>query len=260
MSALLLALSVSLAQAPERHLLLATNAIRVADEVVAESKIDEVYWKYGQTGGLKADASEADKKAYDTAKRQYEGVLDAVHRRGSFVKPIRMSLVIKSARTDDLHQIHLGGTFQAYAKMIEEYWTPDEVASMATFDAETKQLEEDIGAEVANGDVSKKDIRLHQLRLSKRVADREQWREELASIARPRKDFLELVKVSVLIPEDMARTIDIPRLLSAKRVLITIQVEDFALRGPLEELKSPPAIGSLIGTATDIVQYMRKKP
>lgn len=259
MNTVLIALSVSCLSAQQDNMHMASYAIQAADEVTARMPLDDIYWKYAKTNGPKKGSAEAELVKYKKARDQYDAIIKAIKTEPCFPRPIRMSLVIKSAKQDDQGKIHLHGTFQAYAKMVYEYRTKDESELIDAYEKETEGLIAEFTARMEQETIPEKEKRRHARRIENRNSDFDRWEDELALMAQPRKDHLELVTIDIVIPSAMAETLHVDKLMQAKRVLITMHVEKIDLKEPLKDLNEPARIGLLSGPATDIVQYMKKE-
>ncbi len=83
--------------------------------------------------------------------------------------------------------------------------------------------------------------------------------QDLNEMAGERKREIETVRVSAVIPPAIAATVNLAKLSTAKRVLLTIKVVEFDLRAPIPEIDYPPCIGSLSGEVVAIAKSMLKK-
>lgn len=74
-----------------------------------------------------------------------------------------------------------------------------------------------------------------------------------------RRTEAEIVSVEVTIPESLAVKVNLAKLASAKRFLVTFQVESYTIRPEMPEVLVPPAIGSLTGIVLTVPKKMLLK-
>lgn len=101
--------------------------------------------------------------------------------------------------------------------------------------------------------------RKYHQKMKERTRKARVWFRDLNEKAQPRKEYVEQVAISVVILPDLAKQVDLPKLASAKRVLLTMQVEGFTIRAPPAEIEKPHAIGSLSGIMTNVAKNMLRK-
>lgn len=265
MTAILLAFTVGVFAAQDVRPARATGAIRQADKILSKALIDLAYWNEEAPTQQTRDAMEA----------QYQRAADTVNASKAFAKPLRMSVSIRTVTTQDDGSIAVEGMFQAYDKDIATYRTKEEGDEVADYVAETKKIEQDHESWLRQ----RRRLRYPQESVYRRGFDaqtvegkrkyrrdmKERRRQEklrfrdLNEKAQPRKEYVEQVAISVVILPDLAKQVDLPKLASAKRVLLTMQVESFSIRASPEEIERPPALGSLSGVAISVTKTMLRK-
>ncbi len=274
MIAILLAFTVGVFPAQDARPARAKGAIRKADKVLSMALIDLAYWK----------EEAATQQTRDEIEAQYQRAVDTVNAAEALAKPLKMSVSIRTVTTQDDGSVAVEGTFQVYDEDIATYRTKEEADEVADYVAKTKRIEQDHKVWLRQRKRDRREInkryltdfevtrfvtrfdaittegrRKYRQDMKERKRQEKLWFRDLNQQAQPRKEYVEQVAISVVILPDLVKQVDLPKLASAKRVLLTMQVEGFTIRAPPEEIERPHAIGSLSGVAINVTKNMLRK-
>lgn len=210
---------------------------------------------------------------FDPGSDEYKSAIETVELSGAFDRPVKVSVSNVAVQVDpQTGAITLRGTYKGINQDIRKFYTLAEGTHIQDFDRETKAInakfKRDIHRYYETHEHSKRSNvdhwvahqeDEHNARMKKRANQRQRFVTDLGAYAKERKKTLEGVHIETVIPPALASTIDMKKLTTKKKVLLTIQVRLFGFREASEEIDYPVSVGNLSGETIAITKSFLKK-
>lgn len=212
---------------------------------------------------------------FDPKSVEYESAIETVKQSGVFEHPVEVPVSNISFKVDpQTGAIALDGIYQGVDRDLGKYFTRDEFKPIEDFDSKTKTLDADFRRNLER-QRDKREIGIdhnhprsgerrqlayieleqwtarkqkkHRAQMKTRATERKRLMADLGASAEERQRNLGFVRIKTTIPPALASTIDMPKLKTKKKALLTIQVRTFGLREGNDEIDYAVGIGNLSG-------------
>lgn len=245
-----------------------------------------------KTANRVAASATATWTSFDPGSDEYKNAIETVKQSGAFDRPVKVSVSNVAIQIDPSGAITVKGVFEGLSKNINKFYTPEELRRITDFDNATKAMDAkfktDLEAQRRNREYDHRryydrytknqrsldrlneKLRLlrlwvmdrqdeHKANMKARATERQRFATDLGANALARKKQLETVHIETTIPPALSATIDMKKLTTKKRVLLTIQVRTFGFRERSDEVDYPVSIGGISGETIAITRSFLKK-
>ncbi len=231
---------------------------------------------------------------FDPGSDEYKRAIETVELSEAFDRPVKVSVSNVAIQIDPSGAITVKGVYEGGNQDINKFFTRNELRQIADFDSKTKVMDTQLKTDMnfirregvihtthytnyrrygSHKHISKKtEPRLfnqwiadreseHKTNMRARATERQRFATDLGADALARKKQLATVHIETTIPPALASTIDMKKLTTKKKVLLTIQVRTFGSREGSKEIDYPVSIGNLSGETIAITKsFLKKKP